>query len=184
MAWILVLIPPLPKPGVVTYFSICILKLAVGDNNIWSTWLHRVIVKLTWSILVCSKRHQTGTPLVVQWLRICLPMWGMWVPSLVGEVDPTRHRTTKLAHSTKVPATTIKIQCRQKKKKILKHYIQIKELWLMKLQIVLINPTRDKPVESMPGRPRGVQLQKHCPSKWSRKDSLSPCVAGTLGTAI
>ena len=54
---------------------------------------------------------------MVQWLRICLPMWGMWVPSLVGEVDPTRHRTTKLAHSTKVPATKIKIQCRQKKKK-------------------------------------------------------------------
>ena len=34
------------------------------------------------------------TSLVVQWLRICLPMQGSWVPSLVRE-DPTCSGTTK-----------------------------------------------------------------------------------------
>ena len=35
-----------------------------------------------------------GTSLVAQWIRICLPMKGAWVQSLVGE-DPTCCRATK-----------------------------------------------------------------------------------------
>ena len=35
-----------------------------------------------------------GTSLVVQWLRICLPMQGTRVRSLAQE-DPMRHRATK-----------------------------------------------------------------------------------------
>ena len=35
-----------------------------------------------------------GTSLVAQWLRICLPLQGTWVRSLVWE-DPTCHRATK-----------------------------------------------------------------------------------------
>ena len=38
-----------------------------------------------------------GTSLVVQWLRICLPMQGTRVPSLVQE-DPTCCRATKPVH--------------------------------------------------------------------------------------
>ena len=34
------------------------------------------------------------TSLVVQWLKICLPMQGTWVQSLVWE-DPTCHRAAK-----------------------------------------------------------------------------------------
>ena len=34
------------------------------------------------------------TSLMTQWIRICLPMQGTWVQSLVGE-DSTRHRATK-----------------------------------------------------------------------------------------
>ena len=36
-----------------------------------------------------------GTSLVVQWLRIHLPMQGTWVQSVVGE--PTYHKATKPA---------------------------------------------------------------------------------------
>ena len=47
---------------------------------------HRQVVTLK-----CSEK---GTSLVVQWLRICLPMQGTQVRSLVRE-DPTCHRATK-----------------------------------------------------------------------------------------
>ena len=33
-----------------------------------------------------SKANKIRTSLVVQWLRICLPMQGMWVQALVGEL--------------------------------------------------------------------------------------------------
>ena len=36
--------------------------------------------------LLPFKRCDLGTPLVVQWLRICLPVQEMWVSSLVGEL--------------------------------------------------------------------------------------------------
>ena len=35
------------------------------------------------------KAARKGTSLVAQWLRICLPVQGMWVQSLVRELDPT-----------------------------------------------------------------------------------------------
>ena len=38
-----------------------------------------------------------GTSLVVQWLRIHLPVQGTWVRALVRE-DPTGHGATKPAH--------------------------------------------------------------------------------------
>ena len=40
------------------------------------------------------KTNFIGTSLVVQWLRICLPMQGTWVRALVPE-DPTCRRATK-----------------------------------------------------------------------------------------
>ena len=40
------------------------------------------------------KNLPTGTSLVAQWIRICLPMQGTWVQSLVWE-DPTCRRATK-----------------------------------------------------------------------------------------
>ena len=42
----------------------------------------------------CLKVKLPGTSLVVQWLRICLPMQGTWVWALVRE-DPTCHGATK-----------------------------------------------------------------------------------------
>ena len=42
-----------------------------------------------------EKKHKyPGTSLVAQWLRICLPMQGAWVQSLVRE-DPTCRGVTK-----------------------------------------------------------------------------------------
>ena len=41
-----------------------------------------------------DNKNQRGTSVVVQWLRICLPMQGTWVPALVQE-DPTCRRATK-----------------------------------------------------------------------------------------
>ena len=34
------------------------------------------------------KNFSVGTSLAVQWLRLCLPMQVVWVPSLVVELDP------------------------------------------------------------------------------------------------
>ena len=46
-----------------------------------------------------DKEDMVGTSLVAQWLRICLPMQGTWVWSLVPE-DPTCHGATKpLCHN-------------------------------------------------------------------------------------
>ena len=42
-------------------------------------------------------KDNLGTSLVVQWLRICLPMQGTWVWALLQE-DPTCHGATKLMH--------------------------------------------------------------------------------------
>ena len=44
-----------------------------------------------------SKIDNSGTSLVVQWLRILLPMQGTQVQALVRE-DPTCHRATKSVH--------------------------------------------------------------------------------------
>ena len=57
-------------------------------------------VLLTMALLVSGKQYQErheGTSLVAQWLRICLPMQGTRVQSLVGE-DPTCRRATKPMH--------------------------------------------------------------------------------------
>ena len=43
------------------------------------------------------KNHCSGTSLVVQWLRICLPMQGTGVRALVQE-DPTCRGATKPIH--------------------------------------------------------------------------------------
>ena len=43
------------------------------------------------------KKVKTGTSLVVQWLRILLPIQGTRVRALVWE-DPTGHRATKPVH--------------------------------------------------------------------------------------
>ena len=44
-----------------------------------------------------NARLQEETSLVVQWLRICLPIQGTRVRALVRE-DPTCHRATKPVH--------------------------------------------------------------------------------------
>ena len=33
-----------------------------------------------------QEEKETGTSLVIQWLRVCLPLQGMWVQSLVREL--------------------------------------------------------------------------------------------------
>ena len=44
-----------------------------------------------------KKKKITQTSLVVQWLRICLPMEGTWVQPLMQE-DSTGRRATKHTH--------------------------------------------------------------------------------------
>ena len=36
------------------------------------------------TVNLCTIKKEDGTSLVVQWLRICLPMQGTWVRSLPG----------------------------------------------------------------------------------------------------
>ena len=60
--------------------------IKIRGNLLWSN---------TW--LTYSQRALLGTSLVVQWLRIRLPMQGTRVQALVWE-DPTCHRATKPMH--------------------------------------------------------------------------------------
>ena len=57
---------------------------------------------VAWSLLECEgcfliKNSLVGTSLVVQWLRICLTIQGIWVQSLVWK-DRTCHGATKPMH--------------------------------------------------------------------------------------
>ena len=52
------------------------------------------IMRYHFTLLNWHRLRILGTSLVVQWLRIYLPMQGTQVQSLVRE-DPPRHRTTK-----------------------------------------------------------------------------------------
>ena len=56
-------------------------------------------IKVTFNLTLenLTLENLTGTSLVVQWLRICLPMQGTWVRSLVQE-DPPCHGATKPVH--------------------------------------------------------------------------------------
>ena len=52
-----------------------------------------------WSLKESVKRQShVGTSLVVQWLRLCLPMQGVQDQSLVGSLDPTCLVTKKPKH--------------------------------------------------------------------------------------
>ena len=58
-----------------------------------SPWIPQVSVMFLWSVLhlildLCDIKNASRTSLVVQWLRICLPMQGTQVRALVRE-DPT-----------------------------------------------------------------------------------------------
>ena len=53
-----------------------------------------LIVVVRKSLLISLLKKDFGASLVVQWLRICLPMQGTWVWSLVWE-DPTCRGATK-----------------------------------------------------------------------------------------
>ena len=58
-----------------------------------SPWGHKSRTQLSdWTTNV--KKAMILTSLEVQWLRVCLPVQGTWIQSLVQE-DPTCHRATK-----------------------------------------------------------------------------------------
>ena len=75
-----------------------------------------------WSVFV--KETGPRTSLVVQWLRICLPVQRMWVPSLVQEDPRCRARAQSpcpetrewppLAAAGESPGVAAKTQCSQK----------------------------------------------------------------------
>ena len=56
-----------------------------------------VYIRLSWISSPAIKSIQRGTSLVAQWLRICLPMQGTQVRSLVWE-DPTCRGAAKPVH--------------------------------------------------------------------------------------
>ena len=70
-------------------------------------------IKTKWIACVCWTSNKPNpiskknwrTSLVVQWIRICLPMQGTWVRSLVWE-DSICHRATKSMHHSERRETT------------------------------------------------------------------------------
>ena len=50
--------------------------------------------------LVRGDKNILGTSLVAQWLRICLPMQGTWVQSLVGKIPHATEQLSPCATTT------------------------------------------------------------------------------------
>ena len=82
------------------------MKWEAGPQGRWHvTWTGGLMAEgsLHWQELQkyltiqLKKKKQNGAPLVVQWIKIRLPMQGTWVRSLVWK-DPTCFGTTKLVH--------------------------------------------------------------------------------------
>ena len=59
-----------------------------------ATWMDLEIIILSEVSQTEKDKHHTRTSLAAQWLRICLPLQGKWVRSLVHE-DPTCRGATK-----------------------------------------------------------------------------------------
>jgi len=55
----------------------------------------KILLKPSKIKLSILKYFLGGASLVVQWLRICLPKQGMWVPSLVQEHAPWGNKATR-----------------------------------------------------------------------------------------
>ena len=51
-----------------------------------STWSCVTLGNLLHSLHTCERKHWVGASLVVQWLKLCLPMQGVQVQSLVREL--------------------------------------------------------------------------------------------------
>ena len=63
-------------------------------HNLWFSWFSSSFAV---RIQIWYSKYSLRTPLVVQWLRICLPMQGTRVRALVWE-DPTCRGATKPVH--------------------------------------------------------------------------------------
>ena len=81
---------------VCVYIYIYILGDSIGENleTICMVMTFRYNIRGSTDKLAIIKIKTSGTSLVAQWLRICLPMQGSWVRALVWE-DPTCHRAAK-----------------------------------------------------------------------------------------
>ena len=66
-------------------FRLFLQHMAVVNHTVWVTGV-QVTPSKYWFL------HRTS--LVVQWLRTCLALWGMWVQSLVGETRSHRTRSS------------------------------------------------------------------------------------------
>ena len=88
------------------YFP-CLCKVSARVRNWTPAWLFPSLQTSIWKVWDVTGDRQTQghscmvhgseTSLVVQWLRICLPMQGMWVWFLVGEMRShmSLHQNTK-----------------------------------------------------------------------------------------
>ena len=91
----------LPPEVQCTALSQCPVSLTASAQRLWSRQyvlsFHQSFFHLIKFLTKWHSIANKGTSLVVQWLRIHLPMQGMWIPSLVWE-DSTRHRAAKPMH--------------------------------------------------------------------------------------
>ena len=65
--------------------STCFAKQNGSKNDVYTTCEQAEWV-LQFSFFSHENDISQGLPLLVQWLRILLAMWGTWIPSLVGEL--------------------------------------------------------------------------------------------------
>ena len=79
--------------SILSYILVCYVYLVILNIQTFGfPWYDKHVLNLT-----KSKVNHFGASLVVQWLRIRLPMQRTWVQSLIWE-DPTCHGAAKPMH--------------------------------------------------------------------------------------
>ena len=84
--------PPLPAalhlaPGLVCLSNLlCNLPLDLGRKDPWPGHFTSVVLNIKYAHKICIKKSWAGTCLVVQWIRLHLPVREMWVQFLVREL--------------------------------------------------------------------------------------------------
>ena len=92
-----------PSPNIIMKFFCLVMRTFKIHSPNYYQICNTVLLTVVTMLYITSPRFihfisgNLGTSLVVQWLRICLPMQGTRVRSLVQE-DPTCHGATKPVH--------------------------------------------------------------------------------------
>ena len=111
----------------------------------WSQWSQATTMK-------SPNRIEKGTSLAVQWLRLCLPMQGVWIWFLVWELK----YHVPCAQKKKTTTTTTKHEKKEEEEAIVKYSIKTFKMVLIRVEKISTQSpswTGESPFQHSTGRP-------------------------------